>query len=198
MAGPSGKIASTFPVNYEDVPSAKTFPGKELPTVQTANQTPAVAQGRGSRQALVTYEEGIYVGYRYYETFNVKPSFEFGYGLSYTSFGYSNLKLSSTKFSGSITVSVDIMNTGTKAGREVVELYLTAPAATIDKPSIELKGFAKTRLLQPEETQTMTFKLDGRSLASFNPAVSSWIAEAGKYEVKVGASSRDIKLSTSF
>jgi beta-glucosidase len=195
---PSGKIASTFPVNYEDVPSAKSFPGKELPSVQTSNQTPAVAQGRGSRQAVVTYEEGIYVGYRYYETFNVKPSFEFGYGLSYTTFGYSNLKLSATKFSGSITVSVDIKNTGTKAGKEVVELYLTAPSVKIDKPAIELKGFAKTRLLQPEETQTITFKIDDRSLASFNPAVSSWIAEAGKYEAKVGASSRDIKLTGLF
>ena len=97
-----------------------------------------------------------------------------------------------------MTVTVDIKNTGTVAGKEVAELYLTAPAAKIDKPSIELKGFAKTRLLQPQETQTLTFKLESRSLASFNPDVSSWIAEAGKYEVKIGASSRDIKLVGSF
>jgi beta-glucosidase len=146
----------------------------------------------------VTYEEGIYVGYRYYETFKVKPSYEFGYGLSYTGFEYSNLKLSSPKFSGNMTVTVDIKNTGTVAGKEVVELYLAAPSVRLDKPSIELKGFAKTRLLQPQETQALTFKLDSRSLASFDPAVSSWIAEAGKYEVKIGASSRDIKLVGSF
>ena len=195
---PSGKIASTFPVNYEDVPSSKTFPGKELPSVQPATQPQTGAPARNVRQAVVTYEEGIYVGYRYYETFKVKPSYEFGYGLSYTGFEYTNLKLSSPKFSGNMTVTVDIKNTGIVAGKEVVELYITAPSTKLDKPSIELKGFAKTRLLQPQETQTLTFKLDSRSLASFNPAVSSWIAEAGKYEVKIGASSRDIKLTGLF
>jgi beta-glucosidase len=195
---PSGKTASTFPVSYEDVPSSKTFPGKELPSVQPAPAAQTGAQTRNVRQAVVTYEDGIYVGYRYYETFKIKPSYEFGYGLSYTGFEYTNLKLGSTKFSGNMTITVDIKNTGTVAGKEVAELYLTAPSTRLDKPSIELKGFAKTRLLQPQETQTLTFKLDSRSLASFDPSFSSWIAEAGNYTVKIGASSRDIKLIGSF
>ena len=146
----------------------------------------------------MTYEEGIYVGYRYFETFNVKPSYEFGYGLSYTGFDYSNPKLSSTTFNGTITIAVDVKNIGKVAGKEVVQLYLGAPAGKLDKPAVELKGFAKTRLLQPGESQTVTFVLDGRSLASFDTAASSWIADAGAYTVKIGASSKDIKQSAVF
>jgi len=148
--------------------------------------------------AEVTYEDGIYVGYRYYETFKVKPSYEFGYGLSYTNFTYSNIKLSSPKFAGSVTVTVDVKNSGTAEGKEVAELYLSAPAAKLDKPTIELKGFAKTKLLKPGESQTLTFVLDSHKLSSFDSATSSWIAEAGKYDVKIGASSENIKLNTSF
>ncbi|MGD0754813.1 MAG: glycoside hydrolase family 3 N-terminal domain-containing protein [Bacteroidales bacterium] len=194
---PSGKLATTFPVTYEDVPSAKTFPGKELTAEQSADQS-TLSSFMRIKPAVVTYEDGIYVGYRYYETFKVKPAYEFGFGLSYTNFTYSNLKLSSPKFTGNITVTVDVKNSGTVAGKEVAELYLTAPAVKLDKPAIELKGFAKTRLLKPGESQTLIFKIDGRSLSSFYPASSSWIAEAGKYEVKIGASSKDIRQSASF
>ena len=193
--GPSGKLATTFPVDYEDVPSAKNFPGKELPSEQP--QQGQQGFGRG-RPAEITYEEGIYIGYRYYETMRVKPSYEFGYGLSYTGFEYSNLKLSSSSFSGSLTVTADVKNTGKVAGRETAQLYLSAPAGKIDKPVMELKGFAKTQVLQPGESQTFRFVLDGRSLASFNPAVSSWIADEGTYTVKVGASSKDIRQSATF
>jgi beta-glucosidase len=192
---PSGKIATTFPVNYEDVPSSKTFPGKEL----EAPKAPAGGMGFGrSVPAEVTYEDGIYVGYRYYETFKVKPSYEFGFGLSYTNFTYSNIKLSSTKFAGSITVTVDVKNSGTVAGKEVAEMYLTAPVSALDKPALELKGFAKTKLLQPGESQTLSFVIDSHKLASFDPSKSSWIADAGKYDIKVGASIEDIKLTSSF
>lgn len=194
---PSGKLATTFPVNYEDNPSAKTFPGKELVNTKSADQGPMSSFMR-IVPAEVTYEDGIYVGYRYYETFKVKPSYEFGFGLSYTNFTYSNLRLSSPKFSGTITVTVDVKNSGTVAGKEVAELYLTAPAVKLDKPSLELKGFSKTRLLKPGESQTLSFVIDNRRLSSFDPSVSSWIAEAGKYDVKVGASSKDIKLTGSF
>jgi len=194
---PSGKLAITFPVSYEDVPSAKTFPGKELEAPKSTGQGPMASFMR-SVPAEVTYEDGIYVGYRYYETFKVKPSYEFGYGLSYTNFTYSNIKLSSPKFSGSMTVTVDVKNSGTAEGKEVAELYLSAPAAKLDKPVIELKGFAKTRLLKPGESQTLTFVLDSHKLSSFDPASSSWIAEAGKYDVKIGASSENLKLSASF
>jgi beta-glucosidase len=193
---PSGKIATTFPMTYDDVPSAKTFPGKELQSDQAAPQT-SLGFGR-SKPAVDTYNEGIYVGYRYYETFKIKTAYEFGFGLSYTNFTYSDLKLSSDKFSGSITVAVDIKNSGNVAGKEVAELYLSAPAVKLDKPSLELKGFAKTKLLQPGEKQIVTFKIDSRSLSSFDSGTSSWIAEAGKYEVKIGASSKNIKLNASF
>jgi len=108
------------------------------------------------------------------------------FGLSYTDFTYSNLKLSSAKFNGSIAVTVDVKNSGKVAGKEVAELYLTAPAVKLDKPALELKGFAKTKLLQPGESQTLSFVIDSRRLASFDTAISSWIAEAGKYEVKIG------------
>jgi beta-glucosidase len=151
-----------------------------------------------SRPAVVKYEDGIYVGYRYYETFFVKPAYPFGFGLSYTNFTYSNLKLSSTRFSGSITVTVDVKNSGTVAGKEVAELYLSAPSKKLDKPAIELKGFAKTKLLQPGESQTLTFVIASRSLSSFDTSISSWVADAGNYEVMVGASSEDIKLKATF
>ena len=194
---PSGKIATTFPVSYEDVPSSKTFPGKELTSEKSDDQSPLSSFMR-VRPAVVTYEDGIYVGYRYYETFKVKPAYEFGFGLSYTNFTYSNLKLSSQKFTGNITVTVDIKNSGAVAGKEVAELYLSAPSVKLDKPSLELKGFAKTKLLQPGESQTLTFIIDSRRLSSFDPASSSWIAEAGKYEVKIGASLKDIRQSSTF
>jgi beta-glucosidase len=194
---PSGKIATTFPLSYDDVQSSKSFPGKELVTEPTPTQGQTGGFGRG-RAAVITYDDGIYVGYRYYETFNVKPAYEFGFGLSYTTYEYSNIKLSSTKFSGSITVTIDIKNNGKVAGKEVAELYLSAPSAKLDKPLLELRGFAKTRLLQPGESQTLSFIISSHNLSSFDPSVSSWIAEAGKYDVKIGASSKDIKLTSSF
>jgi len=195
---PSGKLAITFPVNYEDVPSSATFPGKELVAEKTTSAGGPLSSFMRSVPAVVTYEDGIYVGYRYYETFKVKPAYEFGYGLSYTSFAYSNLKLSSAKFNGKITVTVDVKNSGSVAGKEVTELYLSAPAVKLAKPSLELKGFGKTKLLQPGESQTLSFEIDSRRLSSFDPGSSSWVAEAGKYDVKIGASSRDIKLNASF
>ena len=178
---PSGKLAQTFPVKYEDVPSAKYFPG-----------TPA------DHPTEVVYQEGIYVGYRYYNTFGVKTAYPFGYGLSYTKFAYSNLKLSSPTFHNKLSATVTITNTGAVAGKEVVQLYLKAPNAGLDKPSEELKGFAKTRLLKPGELQTLTLTFTEKDLASFNTDASAWIADAGKYEVKIGASSEDIKLVKSF
>ncbi len=195
-ANPSGKLAVTFPVSYEDVPSAATFPGKELPSDTPENDR--MGGFMRSVPAEDIYEDGIYIGYRYYNTFGVKTSYEFGYGLSYTTFEYSNMQLSSAKFNGKLTVTVDIKNSGKVAGKEVVELYLNAPGNKLDKPSEELKGFAKTNLLQPGQSQTLNFILDARNLASFDPALSAWIAEAGTYIVKIGASSVDIKQTGSF
>ena len=190
---PSGKLATTFPVSYNDVPSAKNFPGREL--------NPGPKKSGFSMMGVpaeVVYEEGIYVGYRYYNTFHAKPSYEFGYGLSYTKFKYSNLQLSSSVLNDKIKASVTITNTGKVAGKEVVQLYISAPAIKTDKPSEELKGFAKTRLLQPGESQVIHFVINAGSLASFDTPTTSWIAESGKYTVKIGASSLDIRQSANF
>ncbi|MEI6950540.1 glycoside hydrolase family 3 C-terminal domain-containing protein [Paraflavisolibacter sp. H34] len=178
---PSGKLATTFPLRYADAPSSKNFPG-----------TPA------EKPEEVRYEEGIYVGYRYHNSFGVKPAYPFGYGLSYTDFAYSQLQLSAPSFNGRITARVTITNTGKAAGREVIQLYLSAPAKILDKPSEELKGFAKTRLLQPGQSQTLFFELTAKDLASFHTDPSAWIAESGTYTVKIAASSQDIRLSRSF
>jgi len=189
---PSGKLATTFPADYKDVPSAKNFPGKEHPDQATGSgfmrQVPAE----------VTYEEGIYVGYRYYNTFHVSPAYEFGYGLSYTTFDYSNLQLSSSSFINKITATVTIKNTGRVAGKEAVQLYISAPAKNLDKPSEELRAFAKTKLLQPGESQAISFDIDAADLSSFDTNRESWVAEAGTYSVKIGASSKNIKQTASF
>ena len=178
---PSGKLATTFPAIYADVPSAKNFPG--LPAEKPDH---------------VVYEEGIYVGYRYYDTFNVKPMYEFGYGLSYTDFSISNLKLSSPVFKGAVTATVEVKNTGKVAGKEVVQIYISAPTKTIDKPAQELKAFGKTRLLQPGEKQVFTFTIHPADLASYHTDQSEWITDAGKYVLKAGNSSRDVRQSATF
>jgi beta-glucosidase len=190
---PSGKLATTFPAAYSDVASSKTFPGKEFPEKATTGMF-----GMKAIPAEVTYEDGIYVGYRYFTTYNVKPAYEFGYGLSYTSFDYDNLILSAYDFTGPITVTVNVTNTGKVAGKEVVQLYISAPVNKLDKPVEELKAFAKTKLLKPGETQTVNLTITARDLASFDTATSSWVADAGKYTVKIGASSLNIKQTSDF
>jgi len=198
---PSGKLTSTFPMKYEDVPSANNFPGRatgKAPEMPKGVDLGWIAGFLFPTPTEIIYEEGIYVGYRYYGTFGVKPAYEFGFGLSYTKFEYSGLKVASPDFKGKQTVTVTVKNTGSVAGREVVQLYVTAPVSKIDKPKSELKGFAKTRLLNPGESETITMALNARDLSSFNTAASAWIADAGKYDVLIGASSADIKLTGSF
>jgi beta-glucosidase len=195
---PSGKLASTFPVRYEDVPSSRNFPGVAVEAVQMDKSSDAMSAFFKPTPSRIAYEEGIYVGYRYYETFGVKPAYEFGYGLSYTTFEYGKLSLSSQTFSGEITATLNVKNTGNAAGKEAVQLYMVAPAQKLHKPALELRAFAKTRLLKPGESQTLSFLLKPRQFSSFDPVSSSWIAEAGKYDVKIGASSRDIRQTASF
>lgn len=190
---PSGKLATTFPMDYKDVPSAKNFPGKEFPEQATTGSF-----GMRQMPAEVTYEEGIYVGYRYYNTFNVKPAYEFGYGLSYTSFKYDNFTLSAKTFDKTIAASVTVTNTGKVAGKEVVQLYITAPSGKLHKPAVELKGFAKTKLLQPGQPETITFTITAEQLASFNTDASAWIADAGNYGVKISSSSLNVKQMSVF
>lgn len=178
---PSGKLTMTFPVKYSDTPSAKNFPG--LPA---------------NNPEEVTYEEGVYVGYRYFNTFNIKPSYEFGFGSSYTTFDFTDVKLSAPTFNTTLTVLVTVKNTGKTAGKEVVQVYLSAPSKSIDKPKEELKAFGKTKELKPGESETLKLTLSPKDLASFLENKSAWIAEAGTYKVLVGASSLDIKKTAEF
>lgn len=184
---PSGKLATTFPAKYEDDITAKNFPGREIP----GSEKPGLF-GQKQSDAEVIYEEGVYVGYRYYCSFGVQPAYPFGFGLSYTQFGYSNLKLSAPVLNDQIQVSVTITNTGKVAGKEVGQLYISAPGVKLDKPSLELKAFAKTRLLQPGESQELSFTLTPADLASFVTASSSWTAEAGDYTVRIGNSQQTL------
>jgi beta-glucosidase len=187
---PSGKLATTFPLSYNDVPSAKTFPGKELVGVK-----PYIDNPFAGKPAEAVYDEGIYIGYRYYDTFGIKPAYEFGYGLSYTTFSINNMKLSNNRFEGPLTISATVENTGKAPGKEVMQLYIGAPTNRLKKPRNELKAFAKTKLLKPGESQTINFELTSKDLASFDPASSSWIADAGTYSLNIGSSSADIKAS---
>ena len=195
---PSGKLATTFPMKWEDVPSSANFPGKVLegPDPNAANTRGPF--GGGDRAAEVVYEDGIWVGYRHYATKGVKTAYPFGFGLSYTRFRYSDLKLSGAEFGKELKVTVTVTNVGDAAGREVVQLYLSAPGKTAPKPALELRGFAKTRTLKPGESQALSFTLTTRDLASFDEPSSSWLVEAGTYAVKIGASSEDIRQTSTF
>jgi beta-glucosidase len=178
---PSGKLAQTFPIKYSDISSAKNFPG-------TPSDNPT----------KVVYGEDIYVGYRYYSTFNVKAAYEFGYGLSYTKFDYSKIGVNQKKFKNKIKVSATVQNTGSKPGQEAVEVYISAPNGKLEKPKLELKAFEKTKELKPGQKQNLSFELDAKDLASFDESQSAWILEKGTYQVKVGASSENIKGTATF
>ena len=178
---PSGKLAITFPKAYEDVPSAKDFPGVPVKKPQYCE-----------------YNDDIFVGYRYHNTKHVEPAYPFGFGLSYTTFSMSGLKLSGKTFNKKMTATVTVKNTGKVAGKEVVQLYLSAPVTSQEKPSEELKGFVKTKLLKPGEQQVITFTLSADDLASYYTDQSSWIADKGTYTVKVGNSSRNFQQEASF
>ena len=176
---PSGKLPMTWPNDLMDHPSSKQFP-------TTASDNDKVCR----------YKEGINVGYRYFETAGKAVSYPFGYGLSYTTFSYRDLKV---KASGKgFTAQVTVNNTGRVAGKEAVQLYVTAPKGSIEKPAIELKAFGKTRLLQPGEKQTLTFTVSDYDLASFHEAGSEWVADAGTYTVKAGAAVDDIRAHATY
>jgi len=182
---PSGKLPTSFPLVYEDVPSAKNFPG------EVTGEAFEMLSGFPSTPGRVFYEEGIYVGYRYYGTFGKDVSYPFGHGLSYTRFSYNRPEL--TSVDGKVNVRVEVSNIGTVPGKEVVQAYVHAPRESMDKPELELRAFGKTRLLQPGESETLEFVLGHRDLASYDSGRSCWVAEAGTYEVRVGASSEDIR-----
>ena len=191
---PSGKLPMTFPVNFMDHPSSANFPYN-----YNANASRGFFWGPRQPQKDVDYtkyEEGIWVGYRHFVTRDVAVSYPFGYGLSYTTFAYSKPVVKADK--DGFTASVTVTNTGSVAGKEVVELYVSAPAGGLEKPARELKAFGKTKELQPGESQTLTLKVSAYELASFNEAASAWEAAAGSYKVQFGASVADIRATASF
>ena len=189
-ANPSGKLTMTWPIAATDHPSTKNFPQD----MDMYSYREMKGWGRGiPNEDYTNHEEDIYVGYRYFDTFQKEVAYPFGFGLSYTTFEFSKLTV---KGRGNLVdVSVTVKNTGNVAGKEVAQLYVTAPKGKLEKPAQELKAFAKTRELQPGESETLTMTLLKRDLASFDEAGSQWIAEAGQYLFKVGNSSRDIKLT---
>lgn len=171
---PCGKLAETFPIKLEDTPSHLNFPGD---------------------RDRVEYAEGIYVGYRYYDKKGMEVLFPFGHGLTYTTFRYDNLRLSSPAFTGEdITCRVDVTNTGTMAAKEIVQFYIRPLSPKKDRPIRELKGFGKVELM-PGETKTVTATLNRRSFAYWEESIHDWHLEGGKYMVEAAASSRDIRLT---
>jgi beta-glucosidase len=175
---PSAKLPVTFEARKQDNPAYNFYP---------------FANG-GAR---VRYGEGIYVGYRGYDHFGIAPLFPFGFGLSYTRFGYSNLRIDQDETNGEVNVSFDLTNAGKRRGAEVAELYVRPDHPAIDRPPQELKGFEKV-FLAPGESMNLTLRLDQRSFAYFDPAAREWRADPGVYEISVGASSRDLRIRQSF
>jgi beta-glucosidase len=175
---PSGKLPQTYPVRLEDNPAYINYPGEN---------------------GHVRYGEGLFVGYRYYEKKHVAPLFPFGFGLSYTTFAYNNLRLSSTEIgpNDALTVEIDVTNTGSCAGQEVVQLYVRDIASRLTRPEKELKAFAKVALA-PGETAPVSLTLDRASLAYWDDKEHAWVAEAGDFEVLVGSASVDIHAQATF
>ena len=190
---PSGKFTMTWPVLFTDAYSSKNFPIDEDPRIDMMKQG---QKGDVRNVDFTDYEEDIYVGYRYFDSFDVPVSYPFGYGLSYTTFDLSDAKVA-PKGDG-FEVSVVVKNTGKFDGKEVVQLYVSAPDnKAANKPAKELKAYAKTRLLKPGESQTLTLQVKTADLASFDESASAWVVAEGAYQFLVGVSSQDIKTTLS-
>ena len=188
---PSGRLTMTWPIAATDHPSTQNLPqGYDAYTFNEMLGWGSPIKGRD----YTNHDEDIYVGYRYFDTFQREVAYPFGYGLSYTTFGYTSLKVKNIK-NEKIEVSVTVKNTGTVSGKEVAQVYVTAPKGTLEKPAQELKAFAKTRELKPGESQQLVMTIPVRDLASFDEAGSQWLADGGQYTFRVGASSRDIRLT---
>ena len=186
---PSGKFTMTWPVKFTDAYSSKNFPIDQDPRIDMLNQG---QKGNVKNVDYTDYEEDIYVGYRYFDSFNVPVSYPFGFGLSYTTFEYSDAKIAEKD--GGYEVNVTIKNTGSYEGKEVVELYVSAPDnKAANKPVKELKAFAKTKSLKPGESETVTLNVKAADLASFDEVNSAWVVAKGEYEFIVAASAKDIK-----
>ena len=199
---PSGKLPMTFEIKYGDAYADKNFPAnvddKTLGAMfmwgYNKDQAPKERKPEANID-FTNYEEDIYVGYRYFDSFGKPVAYPFGFGLSYTTFGYENLSV--TEANGIYTIKVDVKNTGDKAGRNVVELFVAAPnSKKTNKPEKELRNYAKTRLLQPGETETVTMKVATDDLASFNEKASAWKTDAGVYTFMICSSANDVEAKT--
>ncbi len=179
VANPSGRLAVTFPSDYFDCPSAQDFPYDKP------------EQGRNFDRT--EYSEGIYVGYRHYCTRGIKVSYPFGYGLSYSSFDYSALKVKSS--CEGISVSFSVTNSGPVPGREAVGIYISAPSGGMDKPSVELKAFAKTGILAPGQSEKVRVEIPESYLMSFNEDIGGWQVASGQYIIYIGANAESPQLS---
>jgi beta-glucosidase len=174
IKNPSGKLAETFPVRLNDNPSFLNFPGDNT---------------------KVEYREGVFVGYRYYDAKEVAPLFPFGYGLSYTSFEYTDIAVDKAEISDNenVQISVKVKNTGNMKGKEIVQVYVRDVESTVIRPVKELKGFEKVELA-PGEEKTVVITLDKRAFAYYNTELGDWHVESGEFEILVGRSSADIIL----
>ena len=186
---PSGKFTMTWPVKFTDAYSSKNFPIDQDPRIDMMNQG---KKGNVKDVDFTNYEEDIYVGYRYFDSFEVPVSYPFGFGLSYTTFEYSDAKIADK--GNAYEISVTVKNTGSLEGKEVVELYISAPDnKAANKPAKELKAFAKTKVLKAGESEKVTLTVNAADLASFDEAASAWVVAEGEYHFLIGASSQDIK-----
>lgn len=195
-AYPSGKLTMTFPIDFMDHASSRNFPIDVTANMDITNNQARANMPKVKNVDYTDYEEDVYVGYRYFDSFGKDVSYPFGYGLSFTEFEYSNpaVKREGDKF----IVSVDVKNNGDRPGKEVVQLYVSSPdAKTFNKPEKELKAFAKTAELKPGDTETVVMEFNNEDLASFDADSSKWIVTPGVYAVLIGASSRDIRNSLS-
>lgn len=187
---PSGKLTMTFPNKLMDVASSTNFPMDARANTDVRNKEDKSSSVKNVD--YTDYEEDIFVGYRYFDSFGKQVSYPFGYGLSYTTFEYVNPSVKVDN--GIYTVSIDVKNVGKFAGKEVVQLYVSTPNRfQMNKPEKELKAFTKTKELRPGETVTATLKLNTTDLASYDEASSSWVVDAGNYKFLIGTSSKDIK-----
>lgn len=192
---PSGRLTMTFPVNFSDASSSKNFPIDISKRQKDSDDL--ISKKISTDSELIRnidytiYEEDIYVGYRYFDTFDKKVAYPFGYGLSYTTFEYKNPQIKEDK--GIFTITVEVKNNGIASGKEVIQVYASAPKSVLNKPFQELKAFAKTKELKSGESQKLTFTISASELASFDDNLSSWITEKGTYQFSINTSSRDVK-----
>ncbi len=200
MENPSARMPMTWPISYDDVPSKDYFPNTDSISNELLTASMDMKTADSTRTPLenfdyTKYEDGIYVGYRHYTTKKIPVAYPFGYGLSYTTFKYGSPKVT-TDGQGNITVTVDVKNTGHLAGKEVVQVYVSAPGKDMDKPERELKGFSKTRKLQPGESQTVKIEIPYSSLSSFNENDNQWQVEEGEYRIMVAQNAADTHPAT--